>query len=317
MVKIAQASVEEKKAQVASYAAARKFHQKEYLRYIELTQQKAVDFRVSDEKEKQYESALAGEQEAEAAVKTAEAEVAKSEAAVTAAEADMAAARANVLVLKAREAQANILVQYLKLTSPYKGVVTSRNYHRGDFIRSADQGSQPPVLSVARTDRMRVVVYIPDRDVPFLDRGDEAVVRVDALSGEEFRGPVSRYSDREDPENRTMRTEIDLPNPTGRLREGMYGGVTILLEPPSDNLLLPSSALHERSETGEGAVFVVHAGHARRQKVKVGRDNGIVTEITGGLNEHDLVVVSYSGSLEDGEPVDAEPIDQAERNDES
>jgi len=311
MVESAKAFVEEKQAQVATYAAARKYHRKEYLRYIELTQQKAVDQRVSDEKEKQYESALAAEQEAEAAVKTAQADLTKAQAEVTTAKANVTAARANVQVLKAEETQAEILVQYLKLTSPYNGVVTNRNYHRGDFIRSADQGSQPPVLSVARTDRLRVVVYIPDRDVPFLDRGDEAVVRVDALSGEEFRGKVSRYSAYEDPANRTMRAEIDLENPTGRLREGMYGGVTILLEPPSDNLLLPSSALHKESESGEGEVFVVQGDHARRRKVKLGRDNGIVVEITGGLATKDLVVVSYSGSLEDDEPVEAEPVDES------
>jgi RND family efflux transporter MFP subunit len=310
MVESAKAFVEEKQAQVATYAAARKYHRKEYLRYIELTQQKAIDQRVSDEKEKQYESALAAEQEAEAAVKTAQADLTKAQAEVTTAKANVTAARAKVQVLEAAETQAEILVQYLKLTSPYDGVVTNRNYHRGDFIRSADQGSQPPVLSVARTDRIRVVVYIPDRDVPFLDRGDEAVVRVDALSGEEFRGKVSRYSAYEDPANRTMRAEIDLPNPTGRLREGMYGGVTILLEPPSDSLLLPSSALHKESESGEGELFVVQGGHARRRKVKLGRDNGIVVEVTGGLTTKELVVVSYSGSLEDDEPVDAGPVDE-------
>ncbi|MGH7194022.1 MAG: efflux RND transporter periplasmic adaptor subunit, partial [Candidatus Saccharimonadales bacterium] len=302
----AKAVLHQKQAQVGKSTAATKFREKEYVRFIELTQQRAVDFRLSDEKQKEYESALAAEKEAQAAVEGAEAGLAEAVAEVVTAKANIAAARANVHLLKAREESANILVQYLQLVSPYDGVVTNRNYHRGAFVQSAEHGQSQPVLSVARTDRMRVVVYVPDRDVPLLDRGDEAVVRVDALDGEEFRGTVSRYSQYEDPANRTMRTEIDLENPTGRLRQGMYGGVTILLERPSEHLTVPSGALHERSAGGSGKLYVVHGHVARETDVRVGRDNGIRAEIIDGLSQDDLVVVSYSGSLEDGEPVEAE-----------
>lgn len=309
-VSAAEALVEERNAEVGKYVASREYLQKEYLRFIELAQQKAIDQRVADEAEKEYESAIAAEQQAKAAVKTAEADLSKAQAEVTTAKANVAAALAQVRLLEARETRANIMVEYLKLLSPYQGVVTKRNYHRGAFIRSADQGSQPPVLSVARTDLMRVVVYVPDRDVPYLDRGDEAVVRVDALPGEEFPGKIARFSEFEDEANRTMRAEIDLPNPSGRLHEGMYGGVTILLEPPSERLSVPSSALHRESESGEGSVFVVRGGQAKLQKVRVGQDNGVIAEIVSGLRLQDLVVASYSGSLEDGEPVEAQTVDQ-------
>lgn len=304
----AKAVLHQKQAQVSKYTAATKFRQKEYVRHIELTQQRAIDFRLADEKQKEYESALSAEKEANAEVEAAEAGLAEAVADVVTAKANVAAARANVRLLEAREESANILVQYLQLTSPYDGVVTNRNYHRGAFVQSAEQGHSLPVLSVARTDRMRVVVYVPDRDVPLLDRGDEAVVLIDALSGEEFRGTVSRYSQYEDPANRTMRAEIDLENPTGRLREGMYGGVTILLEPPSEHLTVPSGALHERAAGGSGKLFVVHGDVARETAVRVSRDNGILAEIIDGLSDDDQVVVSYSGSLEDGEPVEAEPM---------
>lgn len=306
----AKALLHQKQAQVGKHIAATKFREKEYVRFIELTQQRAVSFRLSDEKQKEYESALAAEKEAQAEVEGAEAGLAEAVAGVLTAKANVAAARANVRLLEAREQSANILVQYLQLVSPYDGVVTNRNYHRGAFVQSAERGPSQPVLSVARTDRMRVVVYVPDRDVPLLDRGDEAVVRIDALDGEEFRGTVARYSQYEDPANRTMRAEIDLANPTGRLREGMYGGVTILLERPSEHLTIPSGALHERSAGGSGKLFVVHGHVAREISVRVGRDDGIRAEIIDGLSDNDRVVVSYSGSLEDGEPVEAETVGQ-------
>ncbi|OYV85893.1 MAG: hypothetical protein B7Z73_12700, partial [Planctomycetia bacterium 21-64-5] len=251
-VAAAEAVVAQRQAQVARYTAARIFREKEYIRYIELARKRAVDYRISDEKQDEYESAISAEKEAEAAVKTAQAELARASAELVKAQAELAVARANLRVKEAALRFAQIMADYLHLTSPYDGVITNRNYHRGAFIRSADQGEQTPLLSVARTDLMRVVVYVRDQDVPFLDRGDKAVVRIDALRGEEFRGEVARYSDYEDPANRTMRTEIDLPNPTGRLREGMYGAVTILLEPPTDHLTVPSGALHEHTQPEQG-----------------------------------------------------------------
>ena len=52
-----------------------------------------------------------------------------------------------------------------------------------------------------------------------------------------------------------MAPKVDLPNPTGRLHMGMYGGVSILLEPPTDFLTIPSKALHE-IEAGGGFIYV-------------------------------------------------------------
>lgn len=309
-VTAAKAMLTQRKAEVARYTANREYREKEYVRYIDLTQQRAVDFRVSDEKQKEYEASLGAEKEANAAVATAEAELAEKIADVVTLKATVASAWANVRSLEARERRANIMVEYLTITSPYQGVVTRRFYHRGAFVRAAGQTSDTPLLSVARTDRMRVVVYLRDRDVAYLDRGDEAVIRIDALDGEEFHGTIARYSEYLDPANRTMRAEIDLDNPTGRLREGMYGAVTILLERPSDHLTIPSGALAQRSEGGEGIVFVVHGHRADKTTVRVGRDNGLRAEILEGLSSDDAVVVSYSGSLEDGEPVDADRIDE-------
>jgi len=305
-VTAAEAVVNQRKAHVGKYTAARKFREKEYVRFIELVRKRAIDYRLSDEKEQEYESAISAEKEAEAAVKTAEADLARAIAEVVRAKAGLASARANQRVKEAAETFAQIKADYLQVTSPYNGVITNRNYHRGAFIRSADQGDTTPLLSVARTDVMRVVVYVRDMDVPYLDRGDEAVVRVDALGGEEFRGNIARFSEYEDPANRTMRAEIDLPNPSGRLREGMYGAATILLEPPTEHLTIPSAALHERTEQDDGTIYVVHGHVAHKQHVRIGRDDGIRAEVTGGLSEDAAVVLSYSGSLEEGEPVEAE-----------
>ncbi len=73
------------------------------------------------------------------------------------------------------------MADYTKITSPYDGVITLRSFHRGDFIRSASEGGGVPLLAVARTDLMRVVIPVPDREVPFTNKKDKATIVLDAL----------------------------------------------------------------------------------------------------------------------------------------
>ena len=107
-------------------------------------------------------------------------------------------------------------------------------------------------MVVERTDLLRVVAQVPDLDVPWAVRGRPATVEIDALPGESFHGVISRTAASEDPQSRTMRVEIDLPNPSGRLRPGMYGQVTIKLRTDRNGLLIPASCLAGPQKDGKG-----------------------------------------------------------------
>ena len=123
----------------------------------------------------------------------------------------------------------------------------------GDYVRAAtDSGGGRPLLTVERTDKMRVVFQMPDRDVPYCNVGDRAVVEIDALPGPPLEAKVSRMASSEDPTSRLMHVEIDLPNPTGKIAQGMYGHVTIFLDQGADLLSVPSSALTGKGEQGNG-----------------------------------------------------------------
>jgi HlyD family secretion protein len=310
-VSIAQAAVAVRETEVSQTAAVRRFREKEYIRYVELARRQAVDQRVADERQEEFEGAKSAEERAAASVKAAEADIVRAVAQVATAKADIQHARAQQHVAEATLREAEILAQYTRIISPYTGVVLERNFHDGDFIREATRGDERAVLTVARTDLMRVIIYVPDRDTPALDRGDEAVVRIDALPGEEFKGKVARFSEYELAANRTMRAEVDLPNPARRLHMGMYGMVTILLEPASNHLTIPSKCLRE-VDAGAGTVYVVEKDRARKRSVRTGRDDGIRAEVIGGLSANDRVIVQYTGSIEDGEPVDAQPLAEPE-----
>jgi RND family efflux transporter MFP subunit len=160
------------------------------------------------------------------------------------------------------------------------------------------------LLTLARTDKVRVIVQVPDRDVPYANSGDPAKVVMDALGGKVFRGVISRTQGAEDPVTRTMRVEIDLDNPNGELTPGMFGRVDIILQKTSSALTIPSGCLVGPAREGRGAVYVVKADRAVLVPVRIGIENGVNAEVVTGLSPGDLVVRRHRGTLTNGAAVE-------------
>lgn len=297
------AAVTQAEAELGRATAQRSFHEKQYQRIKKLYELNSVDERLVDEKLDEMEASQAAERAAQAAIVTAKAKVAAAAAKVEEARSDILAAEAKVQMSQAAMDKAKVLAEYKKIVSPYDGVVTKRSYNRGDFIRTAERSGEPPLLVVERTDRLRVVVQVPDLDVPWIEKGNPATVEIDALPGEMFQGAVARIADAEDSQTRTMRVEIDLPNDSGRLRQGMYGRVMIKLRAATGGLVIPATCLVGQLKDGKGSVYVVREGKACLVAVKIGSDDGAQLEIRQGLAAEDEVVVRHNGAIGDGVPV--------------
>ncbi len=298
---------QEMDAKLKAAVAQRTYRDKQYHRIRELVLSGSVEKRLEDEELDRFETAQADAFAAQAGVETAQARVAEAKAELAKARADLAGAEADVEVSQANLVEKKTWVSYTQIKSPYDGVVIFRGeaVHIGAFIQSADKGMGDPILTVARDDVMRTVIPVPDRDVPYCDLGDPAIIRVDALNDREFRGGVSRIAESEDVNDRTMRVEVDLPNPPPHmLRDGMYGRAEIILEKNTSNLTVPSTAILDRDSKGEGHVEVVRDGKMYRQAVKVGRDTGMLAEIISGLDPDTEVVAVPDVAMADGTPVE-------------
>jgi RND family efflux transporter MFP subunit len=299
----ARAAVPQAEALARSKAAAQRFRDKQLQRMRELYALKSIDERLVDESTEQRDAAREAKIAADEGVNAAIERVREMEAKVAQARADKEEAEAEVKVAQAELGKAEVMVQFATIVAPFDGVITQRNFFPNDYVRAATESStQLPLLTVQRTDLFRVVVQIPDRDVPYCDVGDPAVVEIDALPGQKFPGKVARIADSEDPQTRLMHVEIDLPNKTGRIRHGMYGRVTILLD-HSDLLSVPTSCLVGKAENGKGSVYVVRDGRARLVPVEYGTDNGLRVAIHKGLQADDEVILHPGSNISDGTPV--------------
>jgi RND family efflux transporter MFP subunit len=215
------------------------------------------------------------------------------------ANAQVEVAESRLRAAQARLAEAGALLSYSRITSPFDGIVTRRFVDPGALMQAATTNNNvTPVVTVARIDTVRVFVDVPEPDAPMITTGKPAALRVAALPMRSFNGSVTRYAGALDPATRTMHTEVDLSNPNGALRPGMFGDLTIRAVDHPDALTLPSGAIHHDDR---GAfVYVLDSGRAVRRPVETGLATAGAVQILKGISDHTQVIGESSTELISG-----------------
>jgi HlyD family secretion protein len=297
----AKSAVVQAEATAKSSAAWVRYRALQHKRMKDLFATRSIEEKLVDESKERYEASVETELAAKAAIVTTKSKVVAAQAKIRATQADVAESAADVRVMQAELTKAEVQLSFATITAPFDGVISFRSMFPGDFVQSANQGAaHEPLLTVQRTDKMRVVVQVPDRDIPFTQKGDSAAVEIDALPGKKLLATVSRIAQSSDPQTRLMRVEIDLLNPTHKIVHGMYGKVTIVLDRSSDRLSIPSSCLVGKEEDGVGAVYVIRDKRARLINVQLGLDNGVRVAVISGLNAEDQVILQPGNALSEG-----------------
>jgi HlyD family secretion protein len=284
--------------------------QAEYRRIEQLFNERAQTGTLLDETRSKLRSSESTRDEVYAQVKTAEAAVRQGQALLAKARSDVTASAAGIKVARSDLRRVQALREYATIVAPYDGVVTRRNVDVGDLTRTGSQGE--PLFIVARDDLVRITVSVPEMYATAVDPGDRALIRLQALPGKDFEGKVTRTSWTLDAKNRTLRTEVDVPNPKGTLRPGLYAHAIIVVDEHEGVFALPTGAV---GRDGEKAFCVdVRGGRAVRRPVEVGLNDGTWAEILSGLNGDEVVARANPGSLANGQPVEAvEPANSAKQ----
>ena len=283
----------------------------EYDRMSQLADSGSVTRKLVDEALNQYRAADAARQEIEAEVESARAALNQSQANLEKAKADEVAAGARLRVAQANLARTQTMLGYTEIKAPFAGVITRRLVDTGHYVQPASGGSSQPLLVVARRDRLRVFVDVPELEAPLVDAGesgDSVSIRVQALPGPPVEGRVTRTGWALDASNRSLRTEIELPNPDGRLRPGMYATAVILLERREDALTLPATAIVR--DAGQTLCCKVDSGRIHRRPVTTGLRAGADVEILSGLDGDETIVLLRADSLKEDQPVEVIPAEQ-------
>ena len=180
------------------------------------------------------------------------------------------------------------------LTSPISGVVTARNYDPGDMTGSL------PILTVARTQPVKIIVNVSESELSKVRRGMPAIVTFDTYGNEIFNGTVTLVSPTVDHASRTFGVEVTLSNSDNRILPGMFGRV----EPSpgtARRVVVPDKAVVKQPGSGNHYVYVYNAdGTVSYNKVELGQRLGDSYELISGVEPGSTVVVSGQSRLANG-----------------
>jgi RND family efflux transporter MFP subunit len=220
-----------------------------------------------------------------------------------AAEGALGAAKQHRDEAEAELGRLNTLAGYERITAPFDGIITKRFADVGSLIQAGTSSNTQalPLVQLAQDSLLRLRFPVPEAQTPLIEDGKKVDVTVPALN-KTFAGTVTRYAWQINRSTRTMTTEVDIENPHGTIKAGMYAYVKLPLQAANQALAVPVQAL----TTGDNpTVFALTKdGTLQERKVKVGISTPDNAEILGGLEEGDVVVVGNRAGLVAGQKVE-------------
>lgn len=226
--------------------------------------------------------------------------------------AHLAAANSQVELDKAEVNRLKDLTSFKKVAAPYDGVITSRRVDIGDLVTAGSTTGNTPLYDIAKSDKIRVYVDVPQAASADVKNGTKATATVQEYPGRTFTGVVVRNSHAINEEAKTLRVEVDFDNADqdgqpGALQPGMYLEVRFVTTDRKPPLQIPASALNFRTN-GPAVAVVAKDGIVRFHNVTIARDLGNVVEVDSGVSEGDRVALNIGNQIADGDKV--QPIEQ-------
>src|SRR5271170_5872355 len=211
-------------------------------------------------------------------------------------------------------AQANVhrledLESFKHVYAPFSGVITRRNVDIGNLINAGNGGATQLLFVLSQIDPIRVYVNVPEVYAPAIYTGLGAYLVLTQYPGRRFEGKVVRTANAIDPANRTLLTEVDVPNKSGELLPGGYAEVHLEVRVAAARLQVPVNALLFRAE-GLRAVTVDADHKTHLAPLQIGRDYGTTLEVLQGLSAQDWIVVNPADSLDEGQHVNVKELPQ-------
>jgi RND family efflux transporter MFP subunit len=211
-------------------------------------------------------------------------------------EADSALSNAALNTWKEQE----VMMSYLKVISPFSGVITERNVHPGALVSSAEKNV--PLIVLKQIDKLRLQVDVPEGLASTLHEGDTISFYTSAFPGKKMLGHVSRLSRNISVQLRSERIEMDVDNRKGNLAPGMYADVVIHSRGSGDAFTVPRSAIVTTTE--RKFIVAVRQGKAVRINVMTGNMSDGRAEIYGDIMTGDKVVVNPADDIREGDPLE-------------
>ena len=209
----------------------------------------------------------------------------------------------------AQEAQAMALVDIAEerikktaITAPFSSLVAVRHIEIGQMI-----GVNDPVMTLIDLSRVRVKVFLSEKDFVHVDRSDAVTVTIEAYPDRTFSGRIDRLDVKADAMTNTFGIEILIDNKDLLLKAGLTARVRLTVDIIPDAILIPQNAVLFRENGTE--VFIVDKNHAARSRtVEPGLTQGDLIRIVKGLKRGDKLIIKGQNYVKPGNGITINPL---------
>ncbi|MCP3920116.1 MAG: efflux RND transporter periplasmic adaptor subunit [bacterium] len=176
----------------------------------------------------------------------------------------------------------------LTVRAPFEGTVIELDAVIGELATP-----QAPIVSVADTSRMWVILDVDQADIRLVDVGQPVLLTVEGWEGETVGGRITWISSHVDPRSRTVKVRSEFVNPEGHLRAQSFGSAKVITRDDEEVFLVPKAAVQ-----WEGCCNVAFEQRSPTEyiprKLRLGYDAGEHYEVLRGLTGNETVVTQGS-----------------------
>lgn len=178
----------------------------------------------------------------------------------------------------------------LKLDAPYDGTITEFMVHEGDNVKS-----KTPLFTIAKLNKMKIRVWLSDKERMQIKRGMKAIATVGNKS---FIGKVSELSLSVNPMKDAFYADLVFNNSNREILAGTTADIKIVTYEKSNAIVVPRNLL--KDDAGKKYVFLANGKTAKKQYVIVANENGTHYEIESGLKANDPLIIKGIVRLNEG-----------------
>ena len=184
---------------------------------------------------------------------------------------------------------ANAELAKAAITAPFDGVVANIEINEGEQLSVMAYSN--PAICLTNSSEIKLSGLIDEIDISRVRVGQEAIITLDALPGEDLKGKVTFVSQAGTSQMGVVsyKTTITLENASEELRDGMSATADIIVEQHENVLLILNRAI--MGSLANPYVEVVTDGETEQRAITMGLSDGEYTEVLSGMEEGEKVVL--------------------------
>lgn len=180
--------------------------------------------------------------------------------------------------------------------APVSGEIQKKLLNKGSYVEAPTA-----VFTIVDNSRLELESPVASSDLAPIRPRQRVTFRVNSYPEKTFEGQVIDMNPAVDELTRSAKVRIQVANPGGHLKAGMFAEGQILTGVSAGAIVVPAASVYRDDRSAKSAyVFVVENGRACRRNIRIGHERDSSLEIVQGLVPGDRVIAEQNIEIADG-----------------